>query len=191
MAEYYVLNISCEPGGARKSIAFVHDDIRKIQNSLIKDLKNDLWLSLFYGETFLFQVVNKNGDIIFDLDIFKYIEIDLDIYDENNSSKKLGSLKDELFRNKIKNIKRFNYNFVKYNTSEFRLNATGNINNSDLSKEEKISIHITIDWKTITQKLIDVLGENLPCKSKHNKGNIIYKFDGYTITVRFGLNNFD
>lgn len=80
MSKYYVLDISCQPGGSRKWDVYVYDNLKDIKQSMINDLKdpiNGIYMASCYGEDILLKVIDKKGNVLFEMSLFEHIDIDV------------------------------------------------------------------------------------------------------------------
>jgi hypothetical protein len=53
MSDFYILELSVEPGGARKDVMHVLETLERVFNVLQKDLVHDAGLAIWYGEEIL------------------------------------------------------------------------------------------------------------------------------------------
>jgi hypothetical protein len=65
MEYFYILELSVEPGGARKDIMYVLATLEQVYNELQKDLVRDAGLAIWYGEEILLHrcQLNKTNNI--------------------------------------------------------------------------------------------------------------------------------
>ena len=98
---YYVLEVSCDPGGTRKGDFYKYKDLNSIKKALYCDLcdHDSCRMILWYGEDIVLYKMS-NSKIIASIDIHQYLKISIDwltpitfdknkknVYQDNNSKK--------------------------------------------------------------------------------------------------------
>ena len=58
---YYLLELSCTPGGSRKSNYFISTDLREIKDVFARDLLEDPYIAVIYGERMNLLIVEDGS----------------------------------------------------------------------------------------------------------------------------------
>jgi hypothetical protein len=211
MSKYYVLDISCQPGGSRKGDVYVYDNLKDIKQAMIEDLKepiNGIYMASCYGEDILLKVIDKKGNVLFNMSLFEHIDIDVYVEsyetmvniikskesDDSEYSSDISSDDDfdEMCYENMENILwSISGESIRHKTDEefefdyiFKLNDNKSNfqieSNDKIFKPTEIGIKVKIDWKIIEKKLFEALGKNLPKKSKikHKENKLFVEEDG-------------
>jgi hypothetical protein len=165
-SSFYMLEISCSPGGARKGDFYVYNTLNEIKNALVNDFCDctGIYMAAWYGERIFLYIVD-DGQLIHKIDLLPRVLIAIEgifdiqfedrepeitrlfrlLKDENEDDKEiLGNLTFGLLE-----IQRF----VSDDLSEVKLISSLECSSDDIPKNlirSQYMIYVDIDWSNIT-----------------------------------------
>lgn len=74
---YYLLELSCAPGGCRKNNYFISTNLREIKDVFARDLLEDLYIAVIYGERMNLLVI-QDGCLEKKIDLHPYVTIKIE-----------------------------------------------------------------------------------------------------------------
>lgn len=197
--EYYVLQLSVSPGGARKFDLYLLDTLKAVFEVLQKDLVKDAVLAIWYGEEILLyrcrgdksiEVIDLHQYITFYVGDFPPIK-----FDKNN--KVIGyTFKDDIFNEEVKSndddspidftLKDINevHRYLNYDMYEiFRIMNKRGVNGSNMERYPP-NVGVQIDLSSIPR-----IEE--PIRFISELKEIEVDLDGETYTLNYGVNELE
>lgn len=76
MTSFYILEISCQPGGARKGDYYIYNNLQDVKTALLRDIACGMGLHMLlkYGESIFIYVIT-DGQLVNKIDLHPYITI--------------------------------------------------------------------------------------------------------------------
>lgn len=197
--EFYILEISVEPGGARKNDVHLLFSLVQVHKVLREDLINDAHLAIWYSENLLLHRCKKEDEIakiIDTIDLHERITFYIGNFEpirfdkENNI---IGYIRSEIFDDSHKSIDDPSpidftskdieevYRYLNYDVHEiFRIMKSKGINGSNIERYPP-NVGVQIDLSGIPR---------IETERQSKIHDIKVKFGEEIIKLSFGLNDF-
>ena len=192
---YYMLEISCSPGGARKGDYYIYDTLNEIKHSLATDLYSDLYMAASYGECIFLYVIERN-QLMQKIDLLPYIIIsiegifDIQFEDGDPVTTSLFNLPDEDHSEVLSNLTCF-LDIIEHTVSDDFSNVKVQASlrfNDDIPKslrKDQYTIYIDIEWPDI----LKIQGNTKNIEEIEVPGIWRGKNNKYSYEFTYGLNH--